>query len=197
MIDDFVDIRGRERAAACRRCHRAVRALGATNEILFAATLLRLQSPPACSALPEAFKDVVRLVSTKLAILRARPWHQIRYQVVRLHWSVLSAAKGMVRDHINGNTLDNRSSNLRTVTVAQSNQNRFHRRGSMRAVRRGRTGWIASMQCGDICKKGRFRSCAAACIAAELWRRRYLPFAWRVDIEAEFGYLDRQLCLPF
>ena len=42
---------------------------------------------------------------------------------LRLHRLINQTPEGMVTDHINGNKLDNRRSNLRTVTTAENNLN--------------------------------------------------------------------------
>lgn len=44
---------------------------------------------------------------------------------VRLHTFLMRPQKGFVVDHINHNTLDNRRSNLRIVTVKQNQQNKI------------------------------------------------------------------------
>lgn len=54
-------------------------------------------------------------------------WHsKTKYTPVKLHRWIMNAPKGLVVDHINGDTLDNRRSNLRIVTQAQNLQN-IHR----------------------------------------------------------------------
>jgi hypothetical protein len=45
-------------------------------------------------------------------------------QSIYLHRFVIGAKKGQIVDHINGNTLDNRSCNLRIVDASESNLNR-------------------------------------------------------------------------
>lgn len=54
-------------------------------------------------------------------------WYAFRkhnYQKISMHRQIMSAPKGMDVDHINGNTLDNRKSNLRNCTHSQNMANR-------------------------------------------------------------------------
>ncbi len=49
-------------------------------------------------------------------------------RVIQMHRIVLPPKTGFDTDHINGNTLDNRRSNLRYATRSQNNMNRFEKR---------------------------------------------------------------------
>src|SRR6185437_1309741 len=51
-------------------------------------------------------------------------------RVLRLHRVVMDAPKNMMVDHIDGNTLNNRLSNLRLCTNAENQQNSSARRGT-------------------------------------------------------------------
>lgn len=49
---------------------------------------------------------------------------------IRMHRLIMDAPRGMMVDHINGDTLDNRKCNLRLATNAQNQQNTKSRKGS-------------------------------------------------------------------
>jgi len=99
-----------------------------------------------------------------------RPRGQQGGALVHMHRSVMNAPKGMVVDHINGNTLDNRRSNLRVVTHKENIRHRAHgaNRNSGTGVRgvsfcktRGR--YIAGIKVdGKKINLGRFDSIDAA-----------------------------------
>lgn len=104
---------------------------------------------------------------------------------VYLHRWILNPPENMVVDHINGNGLDNRKSNLRVVTQAQNNQNR---RGATRANSssgfRGvywdnrRNKWKVAVKVNKrTIQVGRFDSLHQAVIAAKEARRKYLPYS--------------------
>jgi hypothetical protein len=49
---------------------------------------------------------------------------RVKDGVISLHRYITNCADGLVVDHVNGDTLDNRINNLREVTTAQNSQNR-------------------------------------------------------------------------
>lgn len=54
-----------------------------------------------------------------------------RFRNVQMHREILNAKPGTVVDHINGDTLDNRKSNLRVCTQSQNTQNSKRRRDNV------------------------------------------------------------------
>lgn len=89
-------------------------------------------------------EDFNRLSQYKWAVTRSRdqaPYAQSsvkcittgKFISIRMHRLLLNCPKGMEVDHINGNTLDNRKSNLRVTTRGENAKNR--------KVQRNKTGY--------------------------------------------------------
>lgn len=62
-----------------------------------------------------------------------------RKNKVRLHRLIMNCPKGMVVDHINGNTLDNRKSNLRICTKLENQYNQKKHKGNRHSKYKGVT----------------------------------------------------------
>lgn len=65
---------------------------------------------------------------------------------IQMHREILDAPAGLQVDHINGDTLDNRRSNLRLATNAQNVMNsgvRADNHSGFKGVSRSRSGWVA------------------------------------------------------
>jgi hypothetical protein len=93
----------------------------------------------------------------------------------------LQPGDGFYADHINRDRLDNRRSNLRIVTPAQSRQNTagFGRTSKHRGVffDRTRGRWVATGQLGRRSHWiGAFASEEAAAVASRAWRLEHMPF---------------------
>lgn len=69
---------------------------------------------------------------------------------VRMHRLVMDAPPGLMVDHINGDTLDNRKSNLRLCTNSQNQQNTGSRGGTSKykgvSFRKRSNKWIAAFR---------------------------------------------------
>lgn len=88
-------------------------------------------------------------------------------RIVFMHRELMNTPSGYETDHINGNRLDNRRSNLRVVTKSQNQRNAIARKGtskykgvSFHKTKRHKTGyWIARIQVdGKVNRLGYFKS---------------------------------------
>ncbi len=72
------------------------------------------------------------------------------YESVRLHRLIMNAKPGEIVDHMNGNGLDNRKSNLRITNSTGNNQNVRKRKNALTSKYKGvhqvKTKWIAQIQ---------------------------------------------------
>lgn len=107
-----------------------------------------------------------------------------RTQPRLMHRAILGLAKGdgALVDHIDGNTLNNRRSNLRIVTTAQNAQNQGSRGGTSdhRGVSwcRTRQRWLAQVQLdGRKINLGRFRTEQEARRVVQAWRAEHMPYS--------------------
>jgi len=108
--------------------------------------------------------------------------HRLRFRIHRL---LTEAPQGLEVDHINGDSLDNRRSNLRVVTRAQNSQNRRgadrDSRSGIRGVRMHRSSWQASLRVGNYHSSKNFPGTPEGLVAATEWvkqkRAEVMPFA--------------------
>lgn len=114
-----------------------------------------------------------------------------------MHRVILGLVKGdgVDVDHINGNRLDNRRSNLRTCTRSENLQNRTApvTGGSrFRGVFYDGSRWVARASRNNrAIHIGRFATEMEAAIAAQEWRSEHMPFA-QPDPELVAALAERQ-----
>lgn len=80
-----------------------------------------------------------------------------KWGLVSMHRELCGFPKGMIVDHINHNTLDNRRSNLRVVTKRQNNMNRYKSQGKSSKYKgvclyKARNKWVASIKYNGIAR---------------------------------------------
>lgn len=96
---------------------------------------------------------------------------EIDGKAVRMHRLVNKTPDGLVTDHINGNKLDNRKSNLRTVTQAKNLMNRRGNKISTSPFKgvswdKGNNRWVAQIKYGGKCRHlGSFKDEISAALA--------------------------------
>ena len=77
-----------------------------------------------------AYKWHVSIISPTLLYASRKDWRGGRGREVLMHRMIMAAGPGQVVDHINGDALDNRRSNLRITDVQHNSWNRASQRGS-------------------------------------------------------------------
>lgn len=89
-----------------------------------------------------------------------------------MHRRIAGARKGEIVDHVNGNTLDNRRANLRTVSARHSTWNRrgYSRMTPFKGVRRVGATWYARASSTLVIEK--CKSEVSAAIAYNIWATR-------------------------
>lgn len=112
--------------------------------------------------------------------------YQSRPKSLLLHRLLLQVTPNLFCDHINGNGLDNRMSNLRCCTLAQNNANRRPKKHSSQFVGVQKTphGWLArGFLNGKVYHLGTFATEIEAAAARDQFVRKHKP---------EFGLLNLQ-----
>ena len=109
-------------------------------------------------------------------------WDRGRDRPLSLHRAIMGEPDGYEVDHLNGDTLDNRRTNLRIATVSQ---NQHNRRGAPKNSKTGVRGvtWHKRDKCFrtniQICKKrmtvGSFKTLLEASNAIDEARKRLCP----------------------
>lgn len=102
-----------------------------------------------------------------------------------LHRLIMDAPKGLVVDHINHNTLDNRKYNLRLITSAQNIQNlrgaqKHNKTSGIRGVcwDNAKKRWLAYLQINKKKKiLGRYKDMNEAAKAVEQARAKHMPYS--------------------
>jgi hypothetical protein len=99
--------------------------------------------------------------------------------VALVHRWVMGAVRGdgQIVDHVNRQKLDNRKTNLRFVTAAESSANvSSHASSGYRGVYRNRDKWAAAVKCGGIkVNLGTYPDKEIAAQVAHEWRLANLP----------------------
>jgi hypothetical protein len=101
----------------------------------------------------------------------------------KIHRLIMRPPEGFDVDHINGNKLDNRRTNLRVVTHQENCQNRPLPNKNNTSGHRGvswhkrRQGWCATVRAGEKKFYGQFKTLDEAVEAARAWRLANMPGA--------------------
>lgn len=110
-------------------------------------------------------------------------------ETFRLHRLIMNCPEGMVVDHLNGDTLDNRKCNLRICTIAENSKNHHNTKGYCYDKNRGR--W-------SVCYRRKFygrydteeeakRAYKLACSGVEYQKTRRKYYMLPKHISKQFG----------
>jgi len=88
--------------------------------------------------------DYEKLKNHSFHLSHGYPRTCIARKKVMLHQLIMPKQKGMTIDHINRNKLDNRKTNLRSVTILENCQNRLPKKGTYWKIA-GREKWRAQI----------------------------------------------------
>lgn len=142
---------------------------------------------------------VVSAISWSVVKSRSGMAYARNETVGQIHRFLLGLGKSkMVVDHINGNPLDNRRSNLRVVTTAQNGQNRHNISGASKyrgiyihtgtLQKTGKTKWVAENKLdGRAYYLGLYDDELEAAKVSAAWRAAYMPFTSEADREFAQG----------
>ena len=105
-----------------------------------------------------------------------------------MHRMVIQAKNGDIVDHINGDKLDNRKSNLRVVNIAQSNRNRSGKKNSSSQYKG--VSWCNKRKCWVVhIKAGNVRKAAAGFKDEIAAAKMYNKFA--KELHGDYARLNR------
>lgn len=110
------------------------------------------------------------------AVGRSQPTDGVTTRQIKMHRLIMRPELGLVVDHLNGNGLDNRRSNMRVVTQSMNLRNTDVARGNKPYQQPGKNGWYISYSDNNRRRKECFKT------EAEAWARL-------AEIHVKLGWL--------